>query len=142
MQQGMQGQGYLLVDEYLVAPGMVEEDIWYIPGPQTGRGPKNYQRSDERIKEDVSHRLTQHGNLNASDIEVNVKDGVVTLTGTVDSHQAKRMAEKTTDTVPGVKDVQNQLTIQQPCSNSSRNSRHHRHNTRTTRRTRQVAETW
>jgi hypothetical protein len=142
MQQGMQGQGYLLVDEYLVAPGVVEEDIWYIPGSQTGRGSKNYQRSDERIKEDVSHRLTQHGNLNASDIEVNVKDGVVTLTGTVDSRQAKRMAEKTTDTVPGVKDVQNQLTIQQPCSNSSRNSRHHRHNTRTTRRTRQVAETW
>ena len=82
-----------------MAPGVVEEDIWYISGPQTARGPKNYQHSDERIKEGVSHRLTQHGNLNASDIDVNVKNRVVTLAGTVDSRQAKRMAEKTTDTV-------------------------------------------
>ena len=111
-QSSRQGnQGYFLIDEYPVAPGVVEEDIWYIPGPQTGQGPKNYQHSDEHIQEEVSHRLTQHGQLNASDIEVNVKNGVVTLTGSVDSRQAKRMAEKTTDTVPGVKDVQNQLTI-------------------------------
>jgi hypothetical protein len=47
-----------------------------------GRGPKNYSRSDTRIEEDVHERL-MHDPLDASGIEVSVKDGEVTLTGTV-----------------------------------------------------------
>ncbi|MCZ7572123.1 MAG: BON domain-containing protein [Ardenticatenaceae bacterium] len=82
-------------------------------GPYSGRGPQGYQRSDERIQEDVCDRLTQHGHLDASGIEVRVQDGEVTLQGTVPSRQARYMAEDTADSVPGVKDVQNRLQVQE-----------------------------
>ncbi|HET7037479.1 MAG TPA: BON domain-containing protein [Thermomicrobiaceae bacterium] len=79
-------------------------------GPHAGKGPK---RSDSRIQDEVSQRLTQHGQLDASNIDVNASNGVVTLTGTVDSRQAKRTADQLADAVPGVQDVLNRLTIQQ-----------------------------
>ncbi len=80
-------------------------------GPYTGVGPRNYKRSDERICEDVSARLTEHGWIDASDIDVNVDNGEVTLTGTVDSRATKRLAEDIADSVPGVRDVHNRLTF-------------------------------
>src|SRR3954453_14579983 len=42
-----------------------------------GRGPKNYQRSDERIREDVCERLERDERVDASDLEVNVENGIV-----------------------------------------------------------------
>jgi hypothetical protein len=92
---------------------------WLIPGPMTGRGPEGYQRSDERIMEDVCERLTQHGQLDASRIRVEVRDCEVTLEGTVDSRGAKRMAEDAVESVSGVRDVQNNLRIRQGESQSS-----------------------
>ncbi|HET7343151.1 MAG TPA: BON domain-containing protein [Methylomirabilota bacterium] len=50
-------------------------------GPHTGRGPRGYQRSDERIREDVCERMCQSGDLDATDIEVRVSNGEVTLLG-------------------------------------------------------------
>jgi hypothetical protein len=87
-------------------------EAWLIPGPYTGQGPRGYQRSDERIREEVCDRLTQHGRLDASDIQVQVHNSEVTLQGTVDDRQAKRTAEETAESVPGVQDVQNQLRVQ------------------------------
>src|SRR5207248_398600 len=43
-------------------------------GPHAGRGPRGYQRSDERIREDVCERMCQSGDLDASDIEVRVSN--------------------------------------------------------------------
>ncbi|HSL75987.1 MAG TPA: BON domain-containing protein, partial [Candidatus Limnocylindrales bacterium] len=80
-------------------------------GRFAGRGPKGYQRSDERIREDVSDRLTEHSELDASGIEVLVKDGVVTLQGDVDSRWAKRLAEDIAEDCGGVRDVMNQLRV-------------------------------
>ena len=48
-----------------------------------GRGPKNYKRSDERIREDVCDRLSDDGMVDASEIEVKVSGAEVTLDGTV-----------------------------------------------------------
>jgi len=89
------------------------EEVWLIPGPHTGRGPQGYQRSDQRIEEDVCERLSRHGQLDASGIQVAVNNGEVTLSGTVDSRQDKRMAEDILDSIPGVKDVHNQLRVEQ-----------------------------
>ncbi len=47
-------------------------------------GPQGYQRSDERIHEEVCERLTQHGKLDARNIQVQVNRGEVTLAGSVD----------------------------------------------------------
>ncbi|MGH1560504.1 BON domain-containing protein [Caulobacter segnis] len=54
-------------------------------GEHRGRGPKGYRRSDERIREDVSDRLTDDSWLDAHGVEVSVSDGDVTLSGTVRS---------------------------------------------------------
>jgi osmotically-inducible protein OsmY len=74
-----------------------------------GRGPKGYKRSDERIREDVNERLTQDPEIDASEIEVQVKDGEVTLTGTVEMRYAKRRAEDLIENISGVREVHNQL---------------------------------
>jgi len=88
-------------------------------GRFSGRGPKGYQRSDDRIKEDVCERLTHHGDLDASEIEVQVRSGEVTLTGSVDERNAKRMAEELAENVSGVKDVHNQIRVQDRSSQHS-----------------------
>jgi len=82
-------------------------------GRFSGRGPKGYQRSDDRIREDVCERLTQHPEIDAVDIEIQVKNGEVTLMGTVDRRDEKRLAEDVAESVSGVKDVHNQLRAQQ-----------------------------
>jgi osmotically-inducible protein OsmY len=82
-----------------------------VKGVFHGRGPKNYVRSDERIHEDVCEHLAYHPYVDASDIEVIVRDGEVTLTGTVDGRMVKRAAEDCVDHVRGVKDVHNHLRV-------------------------------
>jgi hypothetical protein len=78
-----------------------------------GRGPRGYVRSDERIREDVSDRLTDNPILDATDIDVTVSGGEVTLSGNVDSRYSKRLAEDLADEVSGVRHVQNNLRIRQ-----------------------------
>jgi len=92
-----------------------EQDAWQgDEGAQhhRGRGPKGYTRSDERIREDVSDRLTDDPYVDASEIEVSVSGGEVTLSGTVDSREAKRRAEDIAERVSGVRHVQNNLRVQ------------------------------
>ncbi len=76
-----------------------------------GRGPKNYRRSDERIKEDVNDRLSDDYYVDASDVEVMVTNTEVTLTGTVNSRQDKRRAEGIAESVSGVTNVENRLRV-------------------------------
>lgn len=77
----------------------------------TGRGPKNWKRSDDRITDDVNEQLARDPDLDASDIEVRVSKGVVTLSGVVEDRGDKRRAEDIAETVFGVDDVQNDLKI-------------------------------
>lgn len=87
-----------------------------------GRGPSDYTRSDERIREDVNDHLTHDWRVDASHIRVTVKDGEVTLEGSVDSRGAKRRAEDIADDVSGVKHVQNNLRVQDASSGSATTS--------------------
>lgn len=80
-------------------------------GEHRGRGPKNYRRSDARILEDVNDRLTDDAWLDAQDIDVEVKDCEVTLSGTVGDRRAKRHAENLVERVSGVTHVQNNLRV-------------------------------
>ncbi|QLY27300.1 BON domain-containing protein [Bdellovibrio sp. KM01] len=77
-----------------------------------GRGPKSYTRSDDRIKEDVCDMLTRHSEIDANDIEVEVKNGEVTLSGTVNERRMKHMAEDLAERVSSVKDVTNNIRVQ------------------------------
>lgn len=84
-------------------------EVWMIPGPYVGRGPNGYTRGDERIREDICDRLTQHGRIDASQIDVSVSNGEVTLRGHVPDRESKRRAEDVAESVFGVHDVRNEL---------------------------------
>jgi hypothetical protein len=86
---------------------------WLEPGPYTGIGPKGYKRSDDRILEDVNDRLTQHAMIDASQIEVEVQEGEVTLNGEVQNRRMKRIVEANVDLIPGVIDVHNRLRLKE-----------------------------
>lgn len=88
-------------------------------GGFAGRGPMNYQRSDQRIHEDVCDCLTDHDEVDASNIDVKVEKCEVTLTGTVPSREMKRRAEEAIERVSGVKDVHNQLKVRSEREGSS-----------------------
>lgn len=76
-----------------------------------GRGPKGYRRTDERIREDVNDHLTEDPYVDASDIEVAVSSGEVTLSGTVPDRRSRRRAEDLVEAIPGVSFVQNNLRL-------------------------------
>ncbi|MBO0748827.1 MAG: BON domain-containing protein [Porphyrobacter sp.] len=80
---------------------------------QTGRGPQNYTRSDDRIREDVNDNLTDDWAVDARNITVKVENGEVTLDGTVTTRLQKRRAEDCAEDVSGVKHVQNNLRVQE-----------------------------
>ncbi len=60
----------------------------------------------------MSEHLTQNSWVDASEIEIDVKDGEVTLSGTVQSRDEKRRAEDVAERVSGVHDVHNQIRVQ------------------------------
>jgi osmotically-inducible protein OsmY len=93
--------------------GGAAEETWRARGPYTGQGPKGYQRSDERIREDICERLTEDSDLDAREIEVLVVSREVTLQGSVSSRSDKRLAEDIVESVSGVGDVHNQLRVSQ-----------------------------
>lgn len=76
-----------------------------------GKGPRGYRRSDARILEDTNDRLADDPAVDASYIEVTVKDAEVTLTGHVTDRWEKRRAEDCADRVSGVTHVQNNLRV-------------------------------
>ena len=80
-------------------------------GPHAGRGPRGYTRSDERIREDICDRLAEHGFIDATDIEVRVNAGEVTLQGSVHERHEKRVAEDLAERVSGVLQVRNELRV-------------------------------
>ena len=92
-------------------------------GPHAGRGPRGYQRSDERIREDICDVLCAHGYIDASDIEVTVANGEVTLVGIVRERPEKRMAEDAAEQVSGVREVHNQLRVSPGGSGEDRETR-------------------
>jgi osmotically-inducible protein OsmY len=76
-----------------------------------GKGPRGYQRNDQRIHEDICDRLTDDPRIDASDIEVTVNGGEVTLTGSVRTREEKRFAEDLAERLSGVREVNNNLKV-------------------------------
>lgn len=68
-------------------------------------------RTDEKIQENVMAELKWDAKLQPNEIGVTVKDGIVTLTGWVDSFLKKWSAEETALKVGGVKAVANDLEV-------------------------------
>ena len=71
-------------------------------------------RADSDIKRDVEEELKWEPNLDATDIAVAVKNGVVTLTGFVRSYAHKSAAETGAKRVAGVVGLANDLEVRVP----------------------------
>jgi hypothetical protein len=82
-------------------------------GGHRGRGPKGYARSDQRILEDLCDRLHDDGIVDASEIDISVRTGEVTLSGTVESFRERRRAETCADAVSGVRHVINAIRVRE-----------------------------
>lgn len=81
------------------------------PVSHRGRGPRNYQRPDARIREDVCELLMADDDIDATEIDVVANEAIVTLRGTVADRATKRHAEDVAASVFGVADVQNELRL-------------------------------
>ena len=80
-------------------------------GQHAGKGPKDFRRSDERVREQICERLMADPDIDASEITLDVKDGEVTLEGNVPDRQTRRDAEECAENVMGVCQVNNRLRI-------------------------------
>ena len=83
-----------------------------------GVGPKGWSKSDEHLFENVCEALSDNHLLDASNIEVEVSDGLVYLKGSVSNFHAKKEAQISIEDLPGVKDVMNFLVIDTSSNNS------------------------
>jgi osmotically-inducible protein OsmY len=73
-------------------------------------------RTDSQIQADVLAELRFEPRVQPNEIGVAVKDGVVTLTGYVDSYLKKWATEQTAHRVRGVKAVANDIEVRLPSS--------------------------
>ena len=71
-------------------------------------------RTDEDIQADVLEELKWDTHVRPNEIGVAVKEGIVTLTGWVDSYLKKIHAEEAAHRVPGVKAVANDIEVRLP----------------------------
>jgi len=87
-----------------------------------GKGPKGYRASDERVRERLCEMLTDDPRIDATDIDVHVQEGNITLTGLVDSRRTKFLVEElvanTCDT-----EVTNRLNVRRPEDSASSRER-------------------
>jgi osmotically-inducible protein OsmY len=70
--------------------------------------------SDDFLVDTIRQKLAADQIVKGGAIEVIVKDGAVTLKGTVEDDKQKNKAEKIAKKVSGVKSVVNQITIAHP----------------------------
>jgi hypothetical protein len=106
-------RGHLPTGRQIPTRDSLAEDAGEMRTSYAGRGPRGYRRSDQRIAEDVSDRLTDDEYLDASDLEVTIQDGVVVLEGAVDTRASRRRAEDIAESVSGVRDVMNRLSVRE-----------------------------
>jgi osmotically-inducible protein OsmY len=69
------------------------------------------KKNDEDIRADVARELAWDTRVAPTEIGVQVKDGIVTLAGTVDSWAKVRAAAEAAHRTPGVLDVANDLVV-------------------------------
>jgi BON domain-containing protein len=88
---------------------------------RTERGPvwpRSYQRPAERILDDVYRNVAMSG-AEVEAVEIEVSDGIVTLSGTVPSRFAKRAVEDVAEDVFGVREVHNHLQVAPPAEGAA-----------------------
>jgi len=78
------------------------------------REKENTMKKDTDLRRDVLDELEWEPSVDATDIGVTARDGVVTLTGSVGSYTEKLTAERDTKRVQGVKAIANDIEVRLP----------------------------
>lgn len=73
-------------------------------------------KSDSQLQRDVIEELRWDPSIGRAEIGVSCKDGVVTLSGEVDSYSRKLAAARVAERVAGVKAVAEDMTVKLPAS--------------------------
>ena len=63
-------------------------------------------RTDAELKADLMERLDAIPAISASDIQISIDDGLVTLSGEVDTHQTRFQVERTARRVAGLRGLE------------------------------------
>jgi hypothetical protein len=74
-------------------------------------GPKGYQRSDERMREEICDELMRTAHLDSSDVTIDVTAAKAVLEGTVPERWMKHAMEDLADACPGIQDVENRIRV-------------------------------
>jgi osmotically-inducible protein OsmY len=82
----------------------------------TATAVRHESQTDEDIQRDVLAELKWDARVQPNEIGVSVKDGIVTLTGMVDSYSKRWAAEEAAHRVRGVKAVANDIEVRLPSS--------------------------
>ena len=92
---------------------VVEAESWSgYGGPRRRRGDgASAPGPDDALREEVEEHLSHHPDIDASDIEVLVESGEVTLQGTVEDRDMRWIAESVAESVSGVSLVHNRLRL-------------------------------
>ena len=80
-------------------------------GSPASQGPRFHRRSDDKIHQEIWEVLSNNADLDAGEVELHVEAGEVTLTGTVDSRDAKWLTEDLVNSIAGVREVNNRLKV-------------------------------
>ncbi len=97
--------------------GLARETVSGLPGVKsvdnqlTVKGESPAKHSDSWIAMKVKTTLLFHKNVRATKTDVNVKDGIVSLSGEASSMAQKELTTEYAKDVEGVKDVKNEMTI-------------------------------
>lgn len=80
-------------------------------GDHSGKGPENDLNPDARIIADISQRLTDDPDIDASRVKVESHDGLVALSGDVSTAAQRASAEQMAGSIAGVHLVENRLLV-------------------------------
>jgi hypothetical protein len=86
------------------------------PAPKYPPGPKGYQRTDQRMREDICDQLMRTGHIDSSDVTVEVSGATVQLAGSVPVRWMKHVIENLADACPGVQDIENRISVKKRSS--------------------------
>lgn len=80
-------------------------------GAHARRGPKGYVRPDTRIHEDICDQLFLAGDIDASDVDVAVSGGSVTLSGSVPERRMKHRIEDICEAAAPNGEIDNRIRV-------------------------------
>ncbi len=72
---------------------------------------KNKPVSDDFLSDTIMRKLASDAIIKGGAIKVDVKDGVVTLSGTIETEKQRERTEKVVKKTAGVKGVVNKITV-------------------------------